>query len=394
VGRICLKNVQKPKWFGVAGAKHEKRALRAANLHVYANTSMMQKRAFLFCLILSGFGALGCEGQTLSAGTTYLSEMTEETVVRLASLPKTIDAVAMDSENLYMTCEDGWVYRLSKTGTGGPARVVSFPGNYAWGLAVDQSNVYVTAIANGLDGGVVLSAPKGGGEGTVLASTQVRPWGIAVDDSEIYWLEQGAPSGENAAGSLQPGAVVAMPKTPGAGVPAKALASDVISGDFLALDDDAIYWHELDAIRRVPKTGGAAETLFHAPIATLSTNLIVSGGLVFWEDSVVGSASIMSVATGGGRPNTLAANVSPPSSLALLGETLFWTDMEGTTVGTLRSLPVSGGTETVISPANAPTGSTSYVASFVLVAATASFLFGYESKPAFAATVDRIGRTK
>jgi hypothetical protein len=338
---------------------------------------------------------VACSGETLDAGTTYVPEVASKPMVERASAPASIDAVAMDEDNLYFTCEDGWIYRLAKQGSQPPQKVASFPGNYAWGIAVDASFVYVTALANGFGGGVVVRAPKGGGESTTLAAGQSRPWGIAVDDSQVYWVEQGANpyDGENAAGGLAEGAILALSKSvSGPGTPAKLLAPDVKVGDMVAVDDQAVYWHETESVRRVPKVGGAISTLTSSTVPTVSSNLIVQSGQVYWAEAVAGVWSISSVPATGGASVPLAMNIAQPSSIALIGSTLFWSDAQGPSVGAIRSVPVAGGNQTLTSAPNADGSVDGRGVSFVLVDASTYYTVQFWSQPDLHVVIDELPR--
>jgi len=333
----------------------------------------------------------GCAGQDLDAGTTFVAEVAERPLSARATAPALIDAITMDATHLYFTCEDGWVYRLAKQGTEPPQKVVSFPGTYAVGIAVDDSSVYFTAFVNGEGAGVVRRAPKEGGASTTLAEGQSRPWGIAVDDARVYWVEQGAAppdANDDTGGATSLGAIFALPKSGGE---PKALAGQANSGDVIALDDDNVYWHELEAIRRVSKEGGSASTLASSALHTASSNLVVAGGRLYWAQEA-GTWSVSSVATTGGPSVTLAANVDQPSSVGLFGGALYWSDAQGSTVGAIRSVPTGGGNQTVISPPNASGNVDEHVVSFVLVDEKAFYIVQYWGQPSLHVVIDELPR--
>jgi hypothetical protein len=243
--------------------------------------------------------------------------------------------------------------------------------------------------------GVVVRAPKGGGESTVLAVAQTRPWGIAVDDSQVYWVDQGANpyDGENAAGSLAEGAILALSKVvPGPGTAAKVLATDVKVGDMVAVDGEAVYWHETESIRRVSKAGGAISTLTSSTVPTVSSNLIVQGGQVFWAEGVAGVWSVSSVPATGGASIALAMNIPQPSSIASTGSTLFWSDSQGPSVGAIRSVPASGGDQTLILPPNAAGNVDGRLVSFVLVDTGTFYTVQTWSQPDLHVVIDELAR--
>jgi hypothetical protein len=340
-------------------------------------------------LSLVGLLCVACDGEALDAGTTFVSKVSDRPMFERAAAPAMIDAVTMDDENLYFTCEDGGIYRLAKKGTAAPDKISTFPGSYAWGIAVDESFVYVTALVDGENGGAVVRAPKGGGASTMLAAAQSRPWGIAVDDTQIYWVSQGASPYDNAVSGLDLGGILVLPKS-GASTAPKVLVSKVVTGDMIALDAESVYWHELQSIGRVSKLGGTPVTLAASTVHTTSTNLIVAGGRVHWAQEA-GAWSVFSVATTGGDSITLAANIPQPSSLASMGNSLYWSDAQGSSVGAIHSVSLNGGTQTILSPQNAA-DMDDHVVSFVLVDAQAFYSVQYRGQPKLKVVIDELPR--
>jgi hypothetical protein len=321
-----------------------------------------------------------CMGQELDAGTTYVAKV-GTTVTTRATVTAMVEAVTMDADSLYFTSGDGWIYSLSKQGTEPPQQVASFPGGYAWGIAVDDTSVYVTALVDEENGGVLLRAPKAGGTSSILASAQSRPWGVAVDDTQIFWMQQGATPYENSDddGSLTAGALLALPK---AGGKAKLLAGGIQVGDVLALDTESVYWHEDESIRSVSKKGGPITTLESSSVHTTTSNLIVADGQVVWAQSAGGASwTVSSVATTGGTTVTLEENVAQPSSLALLGSAVYWSDAGGSSAGEIQSVSTTGADQIVLSPQNASAIGGDRVVSFVLADANAFYIVSYTSEP-------------
>jgi outer membrane protein assembly factor BamB len=113
-------------------------------------------------LSLAGLLLAGCSGKPLDAGTTYVLASTAPPST-LATVTAQIDAITMDTANLYFTCEDGWVYSLSKSTSMltkiAPAGPAAANGSvYTGGIAVDDTNVYWTADATGQVDGQLLEA--------------------------------------------------------------------------------------------------------------------------------------------------------------------------------------------------------------------------------------------
>ena len=100
---------------------------------------MFSRRLAVLLLPLS-VGA--CSGKTLDAGTTGVdSSFTAVPSATLATVTASIDAVAMDADTIYFTCEDGWVYRVPKTGSSAAQQVAPYAAKERLrphGLAVDD----------------------------------------------------------------------------------------------------------------------------------------------------------------------------------------------------------------------------------------------------------------
>ena len=152
----------------------------------------------------------------------------------------------IDGANVYFVNFDGSVMKVSKTG--GPVITLSAPDQHVPSvngpMAVDATNVYWTeplgaaqGPAPGINPGMVVSVPIGGGPQTVIASGQGSPVSVAVDATSVYWLNQFY---EPQTGSLLSGAV--MRATLDGGAPtALATGLDEPIGGF-AIDSQCVYW--------------------------------------------------------------------------------------------------------------------------------------------------------
>ncbi|MEP7121351.1 MAG: hypothetical protein ABJE95_10595 [Byssovorax sp.] len=194
---------------------------------------------------------------------------------------------------------------------------------------------------------------------TTLASSPVHEYGaIALDDRFVYWLDQGTPDDDYAAG-----AVMRVLKTGG---DAQRIAGDAGNLLALAVDDAFVYWTRADGteVLRAPAAGGralpllsglkspggvavdgsfvyVAETAWQgrvvkAPkgggelvaIATEQhhpTEVLVDAAAVYWIDA--GSSSdgaVMKVAKAGGAPVVLAEGLRRPRGLALDAGNVYW----------------------------------------------------------------------
>ncbi|HEY4121003.1 MAG TPA: hypothetical protein VGM56_24235, partial [Byssovorax sp.] len=275
----------------------------------------------------------GCS-ETLDAGSTKAGAgLTADPTTR-ATFDALIDAVAMDATSLYLTCEDGYLYRVDKAGSAPPSRVAhaAAPGSdYTEGLALDDTYAYWTALGDGLTGGVVLRAPKAGGAVETIASGRARPWGIAVDDASVYWADQGGALPSSDVGGIGEGAILRAPKAGGGVV---EIASMLNAPDSLTLLGDEIVWHEGVAIRAAPAAGGDVSTWLTLPTLFRTPNLVASAARVAWAQNDGEDGSIWS-SDAADHVATLAAGVDPPASLAITGETLAWNVATGPDAGAI-----------------------------------------------------------
>jgi hypothetical protein len=323
-------------------------------------------RRSLALLFPAAISALGCSPQTLDAGSNAVPLPAPSTRATFGAL---VDAVTMDDANLYFACEDGWIYSLAKDGTSAPAQVAmaAVPGsNFTDGLAVDDENVYWTAQGSSASGGAIVRAPKSGGSPETLTTGRIRPWGIAVDDENVYWAEQGlatSPAQSNDGNIGDAGSIMALAKAGGAGP--TALARELSTPDFVAVDGDGVVWHDASLIGRVPKAGGASTTLFSTPSPNKASNLVVTGGTAYWglDD---GSWSIASVPTSGGSVSMLASGIAQPTGVAVLGSSVYWSLAGGDQVGAIEAVPAAGGAASAVSPPDVQIGVLDQEAVFLL----------------------------
>jgi hypothetical protein len=332
--------------------------------------------------------AIACKGETMDAGNTYPGQLAAKPATTRATMTAMIDAITMDDASLYFTCEDGWVYRLAKTGDAPPERLASFPGQYAWGITVDDVDVYWTALVDGVNGGLVLRAPKTGGPVSTLASSQFRPWGIAVDDADVYWITQGAPADTNTQQHLAPGSLQVLEKVGGS---PRTLINDVIVGDYVVLDTDAVVWHEHQAIRRAPKAGGPASALVSTTVPFAVSNLTIMNGSLFFAAS--GPAwTIQTMPSGGGDPATLASEVVAPASVVVEGSNVFWSAASGSAVGAIQGVTVGGGNVSMLWPPNDIGNEDGHSASALLADVDAFYSVEYKAQPTLAVSIRMLPR--
>jgi hypothetical protein len=306
---------------------------------------MKPTRRLVACLALAiAIAASGCTAQTLDAGSTSPARATTR-----ATMSSMIDAITMDATDLYFTSEDGWLYRLAKTGTSAPVRIApaGAPGSlYTEGIAVDDDHVYWTALGDGLEGGAVLRAPKAGGPADILAPHEARPWSIAIDGDSVVWAAEGGATPANV-GGIGKGTIARLAKSGSGSV--EILARQLDTPDFIAIDGDgAVVWHERRAIRRLASGSASPQTILSRPAPFRSTNLVVAADRVAWADDPAGTASVWT-ADAAGNVTSLATGIDAPASLSSMGATIFWNVATGHDVGAIHASAAGGdGAETIL----------------------------------------------
>ena len=91
----------------------------------------------------------------------------------------------------------------------------------------------------------------------------------------------------------------------------------------VAVDATNVYWTSTDAsVKRIPKVGGAVDTLWKGALGERAWGIVASGSTVFWR----GSDAIYRTESGGGAVSKLVANQPEPKGLAALEPFLFWSN--------------------------------------------------------------------
>ena len=195
-------------------------------------------------------------------------------------------------------------------------------------IVSDGVDLYVTA------GGKVARIPLDGGAGAAYPAP--NPWGLAVDDTHVYWADQRSEPDDGGPGR---GMIRRMPKDGGA--PETLAESDAVPLE-LALDGTNVYWtdHRFGdaALRSMPKDA--------AVDASATTLLAFDGGLpfgitldpthVYWTES----KAFGRVPKAGGAAET---------GIFSDGRYVYWTD----NVWGVLAAPVSGGQTTPSGPGSA-----------------------------------------
>jgi hypothetical protein len=232
-------------------------------------------------------------GSSSSSSSSSGSSGSSSTSSPATVLQGDFSLLAFDATDLYATGERGGIVRISKSDPTATPVQLAADENEAAGLAVDATYIYWSRLVSG----EIVRMPKTGGAPEVIASGQVRPWAVAVDDARVYW----AAEGNAVAGVDTPtgGQIASAPKAGGA---ITIVAPNEQRPTTLVLDGGMIYfgdgpWGDTNgAIKRVPKTGGAVQTL--ASGLDILWTVAVANGYVAWTEE----SGFSQVAIAGGAP--------------------------------------------------------------------------------------------
>jgi len=324
-------------------------------------------------------GACGhdCLGGTCVAGSCQ--------PVVLATQQAAPYRLALDDTSLYWT--DGGLGTTNVTGGavmkvplsgGAPAALLTNPPGSYFGIAVDATRVYVSiAPASAASNSYIEAIPKAGGVATALHTGPGASWfavGLTTDApangsaANVYWSDLytamvysvAAAGGTakafagvaNAEGVTYDGGVLYFcdagtfdanynPNYDGRVVMKLATASGggtplVLGGEpiELAVDGTDVYYTDYQgSVKRVPKQGGAPETLAAAayPVA-----IALDANYAYWTErgapktACVGAGSIKRMPKAGGSIETLASGQTCLSGIAVDTSAVYWTEL-GTT---------------------------------------------------------------
>jgi len=193
-------------------------------------------------------------------------------------------------------------------------------------VALDETHVYwATCFYSGSNVGLgnIGKVSKNGGAPTWLAVDQPCPRHIALDAANVYWVNEGIPT----AGEYRDGSIVRVAKI--GGTPT-TLVAKVDGRAAIAVDETHAYWTDcgIDAIRRVPKQGGAPETFASS---RCPSNIIVDVTSVYWSET----ESVKKLDKRGGAAQTIALRGA--SVLAIDQTSIYWARTEQTSRSGLRS---------------------------------------------------------
>jgi hypothetical protein len=259
-----------------------------------------------------------------------------------------VSELVTDGRDLYVAVSGGGEGEIERVLPDGSRASFLASSPSPWGLAVDDDWAYWTddgpaPLGRGVGPGTIRRVSKSGGPAQDLVASPY-PAEIAVDDTNVYWIDidqrtltiRAAPKSADDGGATSATMLVA---------PNGALS---MSG--LALDATHVYWVEGDtlvappdslpptSLRRVPKTGGAAETvatgLFYGGIASDSAAIYV--GVDGFSGGQPGG--ILRYDTATGQTELLGSGDFTPGGVAVDATNAYWTDSRG-----ILAAPLAGG---------------------------------------------------
>ncbi len=199
-------------------------------------------------------------------------------------------------------------------------------------LAVDTTHVYWT---DGMLEESVVSIPVAGGTAATLFSGSVVE-GLAVSTGSVYFWSGAGPVN-----------LVSVPLPMGT---SSNLLMSATPGPLVA-SGNSIYWSDATGdVVTVGADGGTVSTLaMGSASAFVAGNMASDGARVYWveQDTSTGTASLLSLATTGGQPSTLATSFRI-SSVATDGSNVYYTENSNADTGDVAKVGTTGGTPTTL----------------------------------------------
>ena len=206
------------------------------------------------------------------------------TVTTVATKRRMIYGATADASGIYFheVQETSMILLFHLPWSGGKAREIAEVSDEPGGLLADATQLYW-----GSSDGAIYAVPKQGGVPEVVGQGETPAGAVAVDEHSIYFT------------SSEAGTLSRAPKRGGRSVELATARKSTGPGeldlrgqlDALVLHGAHVYYVDNDiyarnaAVRRVPKTGGRAETVIERPGCTIE-DLLTDGKLWFWVEKI------------------------------------------------------------------------------------------------------------
>ena len=206
------------------------------------------------------------------------------TVTTLATGRSMIHGATADASGVYFHEQQDSEFMLlfHLPWSGGKARELAEVSNEPGGLLADATHLYWGSI-----GGAIYAVPKQGGVPEVVGHGQSSTGAVAVDEHSVYFTNTEA--GTLSRAPKRGGQTVKLATARKSVAPYDVglhgqLDAVVLHGAHVYYVDNDIY-ARVAAVRRVPKTGGRAETVVERPGCTIE-DLVTDGKLWFWVEKI------------------------------------------------------------------------------------------------------------
>ncbi|MCO6451260.1 MAG: hypothetical protein J5I90_10785 [Caldilineales bacterium] len=239
---------------------------------------------------------------------------------------------AVDQTHLYFGDSDGSLKRMP-VGGGALQTLVADGGGCC---VLDDTYVYWTRREDGGPDNEIWRIVKSGAGAPELVASLTPPENtyfirnLAIDDTYIYWTE--GKTGIKAIDQPGVGAVKRVPKAGGAIQTLADVGDGIENPGSIALDATHIYWVERDTARarRVAKTGGAVLDYSPSVDGFMAEFIAVNNGNVYWTDTNAGYAGkVRRADKGGGGLADLAIGLLGPGNLVLTDNYVYFTQGGG-----------------------------------------------------------------
>jgi len=216
---------------------------------------------------------------------------------------------------VYVSRADDRTIVATPASAGAPTTLMRLP-EPAWGIAVDETSVWVTST-RGAQGVLEKLALAGQAQPTVVASGFARPRALASDGTNVFVVD----SAVQGAGLLPKSTIVRVPVAGGDSVKV-ATVEGVVSG--VALDATNAYWADSleGAVFAAPKTGGMPRALLHD--RGLPRDVVVDGDALVWVEQR--SESLWTIPVSGGSPRQLVQDFAGFAHLVASARGVWWSN--------------------------------------------------------------------